>query len=672
MYGTDKDLNKNMKQYKYTLEDVNRILNTPNQANMPMEQAPTKQYKYTVEDVNTILNTPSPEQETPSFLQKAGDRAKTFAKQMQANAMGLQEGLFFGLDDNIQAGVQSIFDPSTTYKQALESARQQRKELKKDFPVEYTTGNVAGAIANPALPLKVAKGASIAQNVGQGFKVGAKGGTISGYGYSEADNVEDKLKDSVAGGAMGATLGAGFGLGSQLVGAGYKGAKSLAKGVKNVALGGGKNADKAIVQKSLGMNPEEARNKLLEAKSLGLETSLSEVVEDGSQLQSLLGAVARNVEAKPIVTKNFTGRTKDSYERISKFLDDGISSKEHYDNINLLIKKRAEEASPLYEKAKNVIIPNSKDLDSLLEDQRIQKAIKIGKVEYGVNPKASNNSLEALDGAKKAIDDIMGKAKKDNKSNKVKAYKELKDKLVKIADEASPDYKKARQIYSDESSLINAQEEGLNFLQGGMKPQELNIKLKDYSVAEKEAFKIGVKKKLLDQAGEVIRGNDTVSKARLLSVNMEQKLKALLGKGYGKFMKQINLERKLFQTKNKILAGSQTASRLQEDSAFPSMASKVMGDQSLPRKILDLTTDFIGSRWSGVSDKNARNIARFLTEQDKGIEFLDEIIKKSEPKQRLILKDILNDFLSLSPATKITTQQSSSALGSEDDNNNLN
>ena len=122
-----------MKQYKYTLEEARRIVNTPNQDNMPMEQAPTKQYKYTLEEARRIVNTPSPEQENPSFLQKAGDRAKTFAKQMQANAMGLQEALFFGLDDNIQAGVQSIFDPSTTYKQALESARQQRKELKKDF-----------------------------------------------------------------------------------------------------------------------------------------------------------------------------------------------------------------------------------------------------------------------------------------------------------------------------------------------------------------------------------------------------------------------------------------------------------------------------------------------------------------------------------------------------------
>ena len=45
---------------------------------------------------------------------------------------------------------------------------------------------------------------------------------------------------------------------------------------------------------------------------------------------------------------------------------------------------------------------------------------------------------------------------------------------------------------------------------------------------------------------------------------------------------------------------------------------------------------------NGITEKNAEKLADFLTDQNKSIEFLDNLIRKNPPSQRLLIKDYLS------------------------------
>jgi hypothetical protein len=95
----------------------------------------------------------------------------------------------------------------------------------------------------------------------------------------------------------------------------------------------------------------------------------------------------------------------------------------------------------------------------------------------------------------------------------------------------------------------------------------------------------------------------------------------------------------------------------------------MVSQEGLVTKALNFTGKFIQSRWSGINEANAKKIAEFLTDRDKSFEFLDDLIKKNSQEQRLIIKDALNDLLSVAPATRATTQQINQANGEQENNN---
>ena len=119
-------------------------------------------------------------------------------------------------------------------------------------------------------------------------------------------------------------------------------------------------------------------------------------------------------------------------------------------------------AAPYYKASESQQI-DQKDFDGLMEDSNIKSAYKqlrkstLYKSELkGVDP----TSIKTLDLVKKRIDAKIAKAKEDGDKDAVRILTNAKHTLLESLDEISPDYKRARAIYSEESPTIDLLRKG--------------------------------------------------------------------------------------------------------------------------------------------------------------------------------------------------------------------
>lgn len=164
-------------------------------------------------------------------------------------------------------------------------------------------------------------------------------------------------------------------------------------------------------------------------------------------------------------------------------------------------------------------------IQEMLGDDTIQNGIKKGlwiakkealangekfnPTEYGItgydeggNPIVSKvPNMRMLDAGKKGLDAIIN----ENKNQLTKEVNEtgravslLKKAYLKEIDRLNPDYKKARESYGDQASVLEALNEGRKFTR--MDKEEISRFMKDpdISKAEKAAFATGVRRKLQD------------------------------------------------------------------------------------------------------------------------------------------------------------------------------
>lgn len=678
----------NMTKYKYTIEDAEKFLNETNQNNAPI--------KYTLEDAEKFLNSPEPNlkgveidtfnnapQDELSFLEKAEPYMDKFYNVAGALGSGIKSGYLAGFDDEAEARIASIL-PHITYKQALQVARERKKARNAQNPALTTVGNVVGEVVSPLSKLafnkvKNMKGASKLQKMKAVAPTVAAQGALSGYGYSEEEDLTEQLKDTAQGAATGLALLPAFTAGESIVGAAYRASKKLGKGIKNSIFGAGDKGSKDYITERLDIDPKEAYTKLTEAKNLGLKTSLSEVVEPDSEIMTLVTSLASNPKNKKLIANNLDGRAKESVKRVVGFLNNDVSNKNYYDNIDLLKQKMQEKATPLYDKAfekgLKLDLSNKENLELF---NKIAPDLKDARKKFRIGEEVEDNSLEMIDNAKKALDDKIGKAITQNEKQEARVLQKIKTELLKKVDSLNPEYAEARKIYTGEARLLEAQEQGKKFLQGssddlnevgGLGAKDLKRAFKDFSQSERDAYKIGAKKAIMDRFKQTPQGANPVGRSRLLTDFQKEKLQLILNKDeYSKFIKKLQLEDQLFQARNKALRGSPTAERLQGQASNAAISGMV-SQEGLATKVLNFTGKFIQSRWSGINEANAKKIAEFLTNRDKSFEFLDDLIKKNSQEQRLIIKDALNDLLSVAPATRATTQQINQANGEQENNN---
>ena len=158
-----------------------------------------------------------------------GARAATEGESFEG---GVPQGLTVGFDEEVSAGLNSLFD-ERSYEEIIEVQRQILRQRRISNPGAFLGGEVAGAL--PTVLLPVGGAAASAARSGQGLRgtmiaggqTGAIAGGVSGFGHSEGGFV-----NRLGGAAVGA-VSAGMG-GALLSGAGVL----IARGVSRTRIWG--------------------------------------------------------------------------------------------------------------------------------------------------------------------------------------------------------------------------------------------------------------------------------------------------------------------------------------------------------------------------------------------------------------------------------------------------
>ena len=496
--------------------------------------------------------------------------------------------------------------------QALQSGAEAFEAFEKENP---RAGRNIRSVVNVALFATPIKGVS--------------GATLARKGVERGAEAFGEVVPGVAGGvARGAEA-----VGEGVVGAG-EAVSRLATGI---------DADKLLANR---ISATDATQALAELKS-GKISVLADVA--GDEIQGFTRAVGKvSGGARNIVSNALEGRSQGAVDRVITSLSKDISNVDAYfGNLDDIAKARSSVARPLYAKAyEEAASIDRPRLNKLLQDQRIITALDDAKANLGVRLEAPANSLEALDGAKKSLDDIIGTAMRAGQRQKAASFIKLKGQLTDVLDEASPTYKKARKVFSDFSSLQNAQEAGLDFAK--QTPEQIKRFLKTLSNSEKEAFKIGVRENL---QRVVSKTADEADPAKRVFGNQfkRNQIKAIFGEGkqINEFTKKMTEEIRAAKTKFRVLGGSRTDINVADDGQFIDAATRV-ARQGFLRTSIDTAVESVAEaakrRWIGLNNQNATQLAKILTNREAGIDALEKLIKNASKNQKLILQDAVDEL----------------------------
>jgi hypothetical protein len=611
----------------------------------------------------------------PSLLSKIGTATVE-------GLAGFTEGLGRAAVGATQFGAEMIGQEEFAGRIGQQVAKE--KELEKSDSTARKVGRFIGGIA-PALP--VGSGAGLVLG-------GLKGGVASELiDPTESGTIQERVKEVAIGGGLGAATG------------------GLIKGVKGI---GGVVKRQIITTKpediiARGIRPEDAAP-LLDQLKKGQEAVLPDIA--GDEIRGLTRSVAKMSGAKDIITDALEGRSFKAVERVSNQLSKDVSpTGSYFGSLDDLAKARSEIATPLYKKAfdkgtvldveknrelfekiapdiadarskfrlgkapikyvknSNVFIPSKNqnlydealgyidNVDRSGIDTDLIKNLKRGQTQIlrqEINKnRIADNSIVMLDAAKKSLDDKIGKAIRQGERQEARVLQQIKSELVSKLDELNPDYKKARQVFSDFSSIQNAQEQGLQFSK--LRPEQITKTLKDMSVAEKDAFRIGVRESLDKIVQKTPFGSDP-AKRIFGNSEIRNKLKASLGSDskFNNFKSRMEEEIAGAETKFKVLGGSRSDFNLSADDAFiDKVASGIDTARGNRSELIRAVVTSLKSRAVGLNKNNTKQVAEILVNRKKGIEALQSIIDKEDS---LFQKRVLQTFIkSLRP--EVTSSQ---------------
>jgi hypothetical protein len=519
------------------------------------------------------------------------------------------------------------------------------KEEREKLTGAQRAGRIAGQII-PFAPAGVATGARTAAALGGGVAARVAGaGTAGAVGAGELAAISPTTEGTLP--ARGREILQSGALGA-LGGSALSGVSQAARGVRQLFRA---RKPEDILAARL---PKEQTNQLLQ--QLKTATPDSPVILPdiaGDEVKGLTRAVGKLSGAKDIVSDTLEKRAEGAVTRVTNQLSKDISSIDTYfGSLDDITKARSKIASPLYKKAfeesENI---TSDKINRLLGDDRIKRAVNTAKRDFGVRPDSNINSLETLDGVKKALDDTIGEAIRQGKNNKVRAFSQLKNELVGELDQISPTYKKARGVFSDFTSVQKAQEQGVQF--NKLQPEQLKKLFKDLSVSEKDAFRIGVRENLRKAAEET--GRTGAAAARVLkNQNIENRLRVIMGNKFDPFKKRMAEEIAASDTKFKVLGGSRTDINLAAEQEFLSKLAQTGGAVVTGGKLplIGAAVNAIKNRFGGISEKNAKALANILVKRENSINALQNILTK---EQNQIQKRLISEYVNtIRPEIAIT------------------
>lgn len=607
-----------------------------------------------------------------SFLGRMGSNAISAGKAIYNDPKGAlytaAQGPTFGFSDEIVAGLSPL--KGKTYSEGLQELREPVKRFTEQNPWTALGLQVAPAVLSgkaavsgieqagesiaPKTTSALAQWAAQNPEIARTLNLSAIGGVSAGaYATGTGEGpLSERLQEAEVPAAIGAVAGPAVGVGLN----------ALAKvGDSALTKFAAKFDRKIINQTSKVYEPaDRGFSKVVERlrkdypDQKDFNAALQEY-EQGGALAEIAGKNTTNLAKGAAQYPGAVEKTGNYIEneisaipqKISKASSNITSNDNYYKSLDSVVSKGRARAAPLYERAYQKTVESD-----VLAKPEIRDAIKKAKKLYPSELKdVPDNSVKALDYAKRVLDDDISSAQRTGNSNFARDRSSLKNSLLSEIDTQVPEYKAARSVSGDYLSNKNAMESGQDIFKADTPTIKKSFeKLGD---TEKESYKIGVRKNIEDQ----IRGPDGNNLYKKIFGSQEKRdnLRAIMGPNeYRDFQKEMDAVKKLYGFRYEVLGNSATVSK---GMAAADIANNAMGDlaesivtggiQSIPRRTIGSA---IVKMTDGISDKTAARIADVLYETDpqKKLAILRQIknssgIQKSEGQKAIQTYFDLND-----------------------------
>lgn len=583
------------------------------------------------------------------------------------------QGITLGASDEI-AGLGGAIgsalrleNPIQGYKDQRDTERFRIEQAREREGLLGTATEIGSSLLIPGLGARGALGTGARAAIKTGAKVGATSGAIGGFNYGEG----------VQGSASGALIGAGAGglAGGALVGAG-KAVSALTKPTVNAfRRAAGKDPNVAInqVRNALTADGNTARtagDKIAKAQSRGVPMALADTGENARQVAA---SVARQRgPARSLTVAKIGERQAEQMERISAAVRRDLGPTANIRELgDEIIKKARAESKPFYDKfeANPGAGALANKLENLFARPSMQKALKNAyknALEEGVDPNTVGFDLDAagevlitetpswktLDAVKRGLDDVIEKkrndfGKLDLKTGADRAAEATRVRFRAAMKKANPDYAEALDAYSGNASMKRALEKGAKAL--NKSPDDINSMLKNMSAVDKEMYRTGVRKAIVDMIGTKGDFGDKVNNLIGTPKSRAVLTRVFGGKrGYDNFIKSLREERELGLTYKAVSGNSDTALRMNFDettnaeglaaaAAQTVGAAKRSGIGGAIGDILQRVGE-AGKLGAGKAGDTAReSIAALLSETDPAeLKLLIAAVDRAAAKQRLL------------------------------------
>jgi len=514
----------------------------------------------------------------------------------------------------------------------------------EDHPYITAAGNVGGAVLGTIPMVMAAPGAF---GVGMSLPAATAMGGVSGAALGGADAAVRSggdAKETLKGAAWGGVLGAVAPTAGKLIGSAVG---SIANRVRGPGIQAPTGAQRAIARAAGSDAIDDVAARLTDAGDAAMPMDL------GPNLQRQAGALAATPgRGQEIIRSAVAQRQQGAGSRIMSALDDALGGPiDTLAAADDIIAKRSAAAKPLYDAAYKKPVPFTRELEDLLKRPTISKALSRAQTlaaDEGIpSPQwfasiaddgtvAIKNvpDVRQLDLTKRALDDMINAAQRSGSNNEARIFTNLKEQLVKMVDDAVPEYAAARKAFSGPASILDAMEQGSTLFSRQTTPAQILRDLGKMDKAQREAFQQGARAQVADIMGTA-RNDALAARNAFSSGYNKEKLELVVGKERaGKLLRAIDNEALFTRTRDVVTGNSETAARIaaqQEVGAgakspglFRNAANMRFGDV-----VAGLGDKVFGSMRTAAQDKLNEELARILTSSGS----IGEALKVSQAAQ---------------------------------------
>jgi hypothetical protein len=522
-------------------------------------------------------------------------------------------GLTFGLSDKIGAAVlatghelglkspRDVAGPndswSEAYRRNLAGLRQEGETFTQTNPVASKASEAAGVVGSVAsLPSKGALAAAgLIPKLVEGAKVGATAGGIGGFGGSKDESVTGDLAATGTGAAIGSGIGAAGGVVADRAvspfiswltrkfgpsAAENQAVQAIAKRMTQDAAAGGPSAQDML--DLLNAAPQKPQ-------------ALVDVA--GENVRAYGGRLARQPgEARQIARDVLNTRDVGAGPRIASDIDTGISAGgSAYDTNEALMDARSRAARPRYNEAFQQQQVWSPRLQNFLDDpvmrQGLRRGMELERIDsvtnnrpfdpttLGVDLDAEGNvafrdapNMRVLDAGKRGLDSMIADERDPitgRLSQRGVSLDQFRRAYLNALDglDTNGTYAAARAAWAGPSASMDAVRAGQAVL--SRRPEEIAAdvaKLRQGSPGDLEFYRLGAADAIKEKIAKTGMGGDE-AKRLIGNQYTQQQLRPLFDRqaDYDRFINSVMAENRMFETRQKLIGGSQTSERLAED-----------------------------------------------------------------------------------------------------------